>query len=82
MATLRDRFHDATNVLSKISVTASYGKDSLRNVDNCSKEELIALVDEQRVILKRIEDSVLKTDEVIANIKSVVYKAIDPDKPI
>ena len=82
MGTLRDRFHDATNVLGEISMIAGYGKDSLRNVDNCSKEELIALVDEQRVILKRIENSVLKADEAITNIKSVIYKAIDPDKPI
>lgn len=81
MPTLRERFHTIANWHNKITITAGYTKELLKDkpLTTLTPEELKAQQENLISILEKIENDAVTADQKVMELKDAIYTKVDPD---
>jgi hypothetical protein len=84
MPTIREQFHTIGNWHNKITIAAGYLRAPLqdKSLASFSPEELKAKQEDLISTLKNIEKYTLSANEKITELKTYIYKTINPETEI
>ena len=81
MPTIRERFHTVANLHNKISIAAGCTKELLteKPLTALTGDEIKAKQDELVQIFEKIENALMDADKDVTELKTFIYKKIDPE---
>ena len=81
MPTIRERFHTIANWHNNITIAAGCSKELLKDrpLTSLSPEELKAEQEKIFSIFDQIENDALAADQKVVELKTYIYKALNPE---